>query len=208
MNVDRPFLAARGPARLILALGAALSPACAAAPEQATGSPSLVGAWRSDCTPLGKGGRHGAVFEVRFDAQGRMLARTRMFARSDCAAPTLEVAAVAAYQLGASSGAGVAIDFAFERVEMTPQAQEVADIYNSEPFARCARREWRVGRPQSVMGGFCPPTRMPGRGVVHRDAAFFRDDTVAFGFMPLGLEAARGGERPRTPSAVAFRRLR
>jgi hypothetical protein len=186
---------------------AALVPACAAAPEQAAGSPSLVGAWRSDCTPIGKGGRHGAVFELRFDRQGRMVARTRMFARSDCAAPTLEVAAVAAYQMGDRTGDGVAIDFAFERIEMTLAAQEVADIYNSKPFARCAKRPWQVGRPQSVLGGFCPPTRMPARGAVHRDAAFFRDEEVAFGFMPLGLEAAQGGERPTAPSSVAFQRL-
>lgn len=197
----------RRAAWLVPALAALLT-GCAAAPEQASGTRSLVGAWRTDCTPIGKGGRHGAVFDLRFDRQGRMVARTRMFAQSDCAVPTLEVAAVAVYQIGARTGDGAAIEFAFERIDMTLAARDVVDVYNSKPFARCAKRAWQVGRAQSILGGFCPPTRMPARGTVHRDAAFFRDDEVAFGFMPLRLEAAQGGELPAAPSSVAFRRLR
>jgi len=204
MRLDHRHLASRHPLWLIVALGGTLLSSCAEPRARSAGSSTLLGEWRSGCTRIGKGGRHGAVFTLRFDGRGTMLARTRMFARVDCARPTLEVEAVADYVLGERSGSAVPIDYTFRRVEMTLLGADVAAIYNSKPFARCAKGEWRPGVPQSVLGGFCPPTRMPGAGSVQRDTAFLGGRTLAFGDFPLGLGAAVDRARPAPPSHVVF----
>ncbi len=97
--------------------------------------------------------------------------------------------------------------YAFRSFELTLQQQDVVEIYNTEAFGDCANKEWRAGEPQSVLGGFCPPTRIPSRGAVHRGAAFFRGETIAFGFLPLGLEAALGLARPTAPSTIDFTKV-
>ena len=206
MRAERSGLGRRRRVWLIVSLGALLS-ACAGPQEQAPRSSPLLGRWRSDCVPIGKRGRHGAIFALELDGRGRMLVSSQMFARRDCVQPTLRVEAVADYEVGAPSGSGVAFDYAFRSFEMTLQQQDVVNTYNSEAFGGCAKRAWRAGEPQSVLGGFCPPTRMPRRGALHRDAAFVRRDTMAFGFLPLRLEAALGSARPTSPSKTVFKRL-
>jgi hypothetical protein len=206
MRVARPGLERLRRIWLIVSLGALLS-ACAGPQEQPTRPSPLLGRWRSDCVPIGKRGRHGAIFALELDGRGRMLATSQMFARRNCVQPTLRIEAVADYEAGAPSGSGVAFDYAFRSFDMTLQRQDVVDIYNSEAFGDCAKREWRAGEPQSVLGGFCPPTRMPRRGALHRDAAFVRRDTMAFGFLPLRLEEALGSARPTSPSKIVFMRL-
>lgn len=203
MRVDNRTVASRHHIVLI----AALLSSCVGAPARPAASSPLVGEWRSGCTRIGKGGRHGAIFAVRFDGQGQMLASTRMFAQADCVHPTVQLEVAADYELGARSGSGVAIDYIFHRAEMTLLSAEVAAIYNSEAFVRCARSEWRPGVPQSVLGGFCPPIRMPSGGTVHRDAAFLGGETVAFGDFPLGLEATADAVRPASPSQVVFAKV-
>lgn len=206
MSVERPGLDRRRRVWLIVSLLALLS-ACAGPQEQPTRSSPLVGRWRSDCVPIGKGGRHGAILALELDARGRMLVTGQMFARRGCVQPTLRIEAVADYELGAPSGSGVAFDYAFRSFEMTLQHQDVVDTYNSEAFGDCAKRAWRAGESQSVLGGLCPPTRMPSRGALHRDAVFVRRDAMAFGFLPLRLEAARGSARPTSPAKTVFMRL-
>lgn len=180
-----------------------------AAPAAPTPTPRvgwIDGRWSSDCTPIGKNGRHGFIVSVTI--RGKSIeATSQTYAHNNCDTPTVRVVYRGRIVLrangAASTGSDHIVDFDHVAVAVTMTANdpEVVAIYNADNAnAGCGfGGGWRLNVPRSIAGRACAPFTFPASGARFYERAWRNGLQLRIGGFPLVWTNTSPDKRPTAP---------
>ncbi|AJY45286.1 hypothetical protein [Martelella endophytica] len=164
------------------------------------------GRYRSDCTPIGKDGRHGFIAEVTIT--GRSLAASAQnYAHNDCDIPTVRVSYEGTIAEVEQDG-GERFDFVQETgpFDYALLSDDITAYYNNNSdTAGCGIDDWQTDVPRNVAGRICAPFSFPAEGTLLKDSLWIHDDGIAFGYLPTDWSIHEA--YPQGPSVIHFLRV-
>jgi hypothetical protein len=187
-----------------LILFATLLAASVAIPVQAEG---LDGNWVSDCTPIGKGVRHGIITRIAIK-DGAIEASARLYAKNDCQTPTLEVDYHGTDLQTRKNEDSILFHHTVASITLTPLSEAVVAQYNlvDGEVHGCGLKGWALNVPKSVAGRTCDPFYFAQERTTLYDAAWIADDAVQFASLPMIWTNADAGRRTSKPLPVRYNR--
>ncbi|SHM96333.1 hypothetical protein [Roseibium suaedae] len=180
----------------------------------AAGAPALAGSWKTACLPIGKNGRHGMTVALNIPqetgqtGEGPIEAVAQLFAKADCAVPTVHVVYEGKVALTQEAIGQFLVDQDTGSVTMTPQAEDVVGFYNAKPEEMgCGLSGWQLNQPRDVSGKTCSQTRFPETGSRVYDRAWLESGTLRFGVFPLKWDLTDPTQRAGERGPVVFERV-
>ena len=184
-------------------MGGPIDPVCRFTRRQRrhTGSSDgLDGNWASDCTPIGKGGRHGIITRITIK-DGAIEARARIYAKNDCQTPALDVDYRGVDVQTRKNEDRILFQHTVASITLTPLSEAIVAQYNlvDEKVHGCGLKGWELNVPKSVAGRTCDPFYFALERTTLYDTAWIADGAAQFANLPMiwtNTDADRATSKP------------
>jgi hypothetical protein len=185
-----------------------VSCAMACVSTAAIGAPkpqALEGEWISDCSPTGKGGRHGQIIHLTL-TKDRIRAAGQLYASANCDSPTLKGQFWGKLRKVRANKERLELDYEFAGATFTLQRDDVVDHYNTT--RGCGLDKWQANVAKSVSGSRCGPLDLPQPGQKLFESAWLNGDELRMGAFPHDTSNRSPANRPSSPKPLIFRRVK